>query len=456
MRALPALFAILAALPGPVRQEADRPNVVFLLADDLGYGDLACTGHPCARTPHLDRLAREGTRFEQFTVTGVTCCPSRTGFMTSRFPARFAKYPADSGFGDRVTVTELLKRAGYATGHFGKWHIGPDPKPGAYGIAAVASGDGVGRRKAEGGRDEPVYDAAIAFIEANRARPFYVNVWGHSTHHPVDPPAAYRDRFKDVPIREEDFPAPMREKFALVRARGGDPAAAMRAYLGDVSALDDNVGRLLQRLDDLGLRERTIVVFTSDHGSSSPRPPGEEPKRKKEGAGGDDVRLNLMGHNGGLRGGKHGMYEGGVRVPFIVRWPGRVPAGRVDRTSVLSGIDWLPTVCALAGAAGVPADLDGEDVSKAWLGGEHARSKPLFWKTSNPRADVGLRDGRWKLHWSARKRGETELYDVAADPGETRNLAADHPDVVRALVAKVEAWNAALPAEYEKILDRDD
>jgi N-acetylgalactosamine-6-sulfatase len=125
----------------------------------------------------------------------------------------------------------------------------------------------------------------------------------------------------------------------------------------------------------------------------------------------------------------------------------------VDKTSVLSGIDWLPTVCSIAGVSGPPADLDGEDVSRAWLGGEHVRTKPLFWKVSNPRADVGLREGRWKIHYAAR--GETELYDVVADPGETRNLAAEQPDVVRSLAAKIEAWNATLPA-YEKAVDKDD
>jgi N-acetylgalactosamine-6-sulfatase len=124
------LFSLVCVLCGPLSAaDSDRPNIVFLLADDLGYADLACYGHPYARTPNLDQLAREGTRFTQFYVTGVTCCPSRTGFMTGKLPATFAVYPADGGFGDRVTVTELLQRVGYATGHFGKWHMGPEMKP---------------------------------------------------------------------------------------------------------------------------------------------------------------------------------------------------------------------------------------------------------------------------------------------------------------------------------------
>jgi N-acetylgalactosamine-6-sulfatase len=119
-----------------------KPNVIFILADDFGWGDLACYGHPYSRTPNIDKLASEGTRFLQCYATGVTCCPSRTGFMTSKFPATFAKYPASGGFGERVTITELLKKQGYATGHFGKWHIGPGAKPGTYGIDAIGSDDG--------------------------------------------------------------------------------------------------------------------------------------------------------------------------------------------------------------------------------------------------------------------------------------------------------------------------
>src|SRR5438270_6748125 len=129
------LLAAAAALVGSSQAAAadERPNIVFILADDLGYADLKCYGHPYARTPNLDRLASEGTRFTQFYMTGVTCCPSRTGLMTGKFPATFREYPAGAGFGERVTITELLKREGYATGHFGKWHIGSKETPGTYG-----------------------------------------------------------------------------------------------------------------------------------------------------------------------------------------------------------------------------------------------------------------------------------------------------------------------------------
>jgi N-acetylgalactosamine-6-sulfatase len=167
-----------------------------MFADDLGYGDLHCYGHPYAKIPVLDQLANEGTRFTQFYATGVTCNPSRTGLMTGLFPARFPKYAADFGFGDRVTITELLKKRGYATGHFGKWHIRPDDSNGSYGIDTVQT---IGKSREESaGRDDDLYSAAIEFIRENKDRPFYVNVWGHATHFPVNAPDNLVDAFRDV------------------------------------------------------------------------------------------------------------------------------------------------------------------------------------------------------------------------------------------------------------------
>ncbi len=393
---------------------------------------------------------REGTRFEQFYVTGVTCCPSRTGFMTGKFPATFAKYPADFGFGDRATVTQLLKERGYATGHFGKWHIGPKREGGTYGLDAIEELKAPRQRRDADGRDAKIYDAAIEFIAKNKDRPFYVNVWGHITHFPVNPPKQFAERFKNVEVKESDFGGPMRDKFAQVRKMGYGVDAAMRNYLGAVSSLDDDVGRLLAKLDELGLEDNTLVVFSSDHGPAPILPPGKN-KRRNALAEQAERRTNMLGSPGPFRGGKHTMLEGGVRVPFIIRWPHHVPAGRVDRDSVLSGIDWLPTLCSLAGIKIDADDFDGEDVSSAWLGrAVPARSKPLFWRVSHPGAPVGIRDGRWKLYVPRRRQDETELYDVTADPAEEHNLATKNPDVVKTLSARIEAWKRALPEEYTK------
>ena len=253
-------------------QSAAKPNIVFLLADDLGGGDLHCYGQPYSRTPNIDSLARDGTRFMQFYATGSTCCPTRTGLMTSKFPATYPTYPANGGFANRVTITELLKKQGYATGHFGKWHIGPEQKPGTYGIDSIGADDEEkgGKKKKladDRGRDAHIYDDAIGFIERHKSGPFYVNVWGHVPHNPVNPTDALVKRWSGLKVKDGDFSKQMLAKFNDVRQAGGDVDDAMRRYLADVESLDDSVGRLLKRLDELGLRENTIVVFSTDQGA---------------------------------------------------------------------------------------------------------------------------------------------------------------------------------------------
>jgi N-acetylgalactosamine-6-sulfatase len=446
-------FAFFCALNAALLAVGDpkRPNIVFVLADDLGGGDLRCYGHPYARTPNIDSLAIDGTRFTQFHATGATCCPTRTGLMTSWFPARYPTYPANGGFANRITITELLKKQGYATGHFGKWHIGPEPKPGTYGIESISSAAGERgqrRRKAddERGRDAYIFDEAIEFIQQHKDRPFYVNVWGHIPHNPVNPVDALVKRWDGLKVTEGDFPGQMLSKFNDVRKAGGDIDDGMRRYLAEIESLDDGVGRLLKKLDQLGLRENTIVVFSSDQGADMTK------------AGGGGLRFNQMGCNGAQRGGKHTHWQGGVVVPWIVRWPGHVPAGHVDAQSVISGVDWLPTLCAITGVTINETEFDGEDTSGAWLGrAPHVRAKPLLWKTSSVGSESYIRDGQWKLRHPTRKNGgAVELYDLAADPAETKNLAAEYPDIVKELSNKVEAWVATLPKEYIKTDDRQD
>ena len=448
-----ALIVALAAFFGSqvVAAPAAKPNIIFLLADDLGDGDLHCYGHPYSRTPSIDRLASEGTRFKQFYATGCTCCPSRTGFMTAKFPATYPTYPANGGFANHVTVTELLKQQGYRTGHFGKWHIGPVQQPGTYGIDSIgAAEDEAGGKKKKGGddrgRDAHIYDEAIRFIEKNKDGPFYVNVWGHVSHNPVNPTDALVKRWSNLKVKDQDFPAPMRAKLNDARKAGGDVDDGMRRYLADVESLDDSVGRLLKRLDELGLRDNTLVAFSSDQGADM----------GKFSAGG--LRFNQLGYNGPHRGGKHTNYEGGVRIPFIVRWPGHVPVGRVDENSVSSAADWLPTLCALTGTKINAADFDGEDASAAWLGKSAlVRARPLLWKTSATGSTAAIRDAQWKLFYPVRKNGgDLELYDLLADPAETKNVAAQHADIVKKLSTKVAAWVATLPKEYLKTGDKQD
>lgn len=443
MKIMSLLIAILAFA---TQAFAAKPNIVFLLADDLGAADLRCYGHPYARTPNIDSLARDGTRFTQYQATGGTCCPARTGLMTSWFPPRYPTYPANGGFANRVTITELLKKNGYATGHFGKWQIEPVTTNGTYGIDVIGGTKKPDKAADERGRDAYVYDAAIQFIEQHKDVPFYVNVWGHIPHHAVDPVEPLVKRWSDLKVTAGDFSPQMQAKFETVRKGGGDVDDAMRRFLADVESLDDSVGRLLKRLDELGLRENTIVVFNSDQGADM----------TKAGLGG--LRDNQMGYNGPLRGGKHTHWQGGQCVPWIVRWPGQVPAGRTDSESVISGVDWLPTLCAITGIKIDTADFDGEDASAAWLGkATHVRTKPLFWKVSNPGGDCTIRDGQWKLLSPMRKNsGVVELYDLTADPAESKNIAAQHPEIVARLSEKVAVWVATLPKEYIKTADKED
>lgn len=427
-----------------------KPNVIFLLADDLGYSDLHVYGHPYSRTPNLDKLASEGTRFMQTYATGCTCCPARTGWMSSKFPATYPTYPANGGFADHVTITDLLKKQGYATGHFGKWHIGPTQKPGTYGIDEIgAAEEEQGGKKKHGderGRDAFIYDAAIRFIEKHKDGPFYMNVWGHISHNPVNPLDPLVKRWSTLKVKDEVFPPQMLAKFEDARKAGGDVDDGMRRYLADVESLDDAVGRLLKRLDELGLRENTIVAFSSDQGADMGK------------AGNGGLRFNMMGFNGAHRGGKHTNWEGGVRVPFILRWPGHVPVGRTDNDSVLSGADWLPTLCNITGTPFNATDFDGEVATEAWLGQKpHVRAKPLFWKTSTAGSESVIREGPWKLVHPTRKRaGDTELYNVLADPAEEQDIAAKHADIVKQLSSKVEAWVATLPKDYIKANDKQD
>jgi N-acetylgalactosamine-6-sulfatase len=418
------------------------PNIVLFLCDDLGYADVGCYGHPYARTPAIDRLAAEGTRFKQHYVTGVTCNPSRTGLMTGLYPARFSRYAADFGFGKRTTVTKLLREGGYATGHFGKWHLGPDSTEvdGSYGIDVV---EVIGKSKAEeAGRDDDLTKAAIEFMREHAGKqPFYINIWGHSTHFPVNVPDRLAGEFRDVKVRRKDFSDTMQHKFDECLDIGGELDESMRQYLGDVRSIDQNVGRVLAAIDELGIRDNTLFVFSSDHGPAPVILGKKEPR---------EFSNNMLGYAGVFRGGKHEQYEGGTRVPFILRWPDRVKAGRVDSESVTSFIDWMPTLAAIAGIEELPGELDGQDVSDIWFGESRQRGRPLFWRASASGASPAMLEGRWKLHASGDRKGEAELYDLSSDPTESRNVAGKHPEIVAALTAKLAAWTAELPARYQK------
>jgi N-acetylgalactosamine-6-sulfatase len=411
-----------------VPADARKPNIVFILADDLGWGDLGAYGHPYARTPNIDKLADEGTMFHRFYVTGFVCQPSRAGLMTSRSPATFVRPKTDrDGLQGRMTITELLNNNGYATGHFGKWNIGDNRDPGTYGIDQISGNE---NRKSIQGRDAGVFKAATAFIESNKDVPFYVNIWSNSVHFAVDPHPSLSAVFKDIEVKREDFSKFMQVKFDQTENAGRSPNKGMAAYLGEVYGLDLLVGNLLQKLDELGLRQNTIVVFSSDNGP-------ENISKRRLGQG--DLRpLNTMGYAGGLRGGKHNPYEGGVRSPFLIRWPGNVPAGNVNTTSITSALDWLPSLASIAGVSYDKDMFEGEDVSDIWKGSKRSRKNPLFWHNG------AILQGDWKMH----KQGEKiSLYNLSDNPEEDVNLADKYPEILEKLKKKLDEWCSTLPNE---------
>ncbi len=425
-------------------QKPKGPNFVFIFADDLGWGDLGCYGNRQIRTPNLDKLAAAGTLFTQFYVNGSVCSPSRTAFMTGHYPARhkvhghFAAVKQNAARGmpnwldPKVpTVTGLLRGAGYTTGHFGKWHLGSGegaPDPGQYGIddhvTVNSSGPqltGAGDEYFRAKSTSQIVDRAIRFIENNRDKPFYVNVWTlvpHATLHPTDE---------------------QMEPYKKYAPSGVPYKGAKQIYYASVSDLDRQVGRLISRIDELGLAGNTVIAFSSDNGP-------------EDFDIGNAVHSGI-GSTGPFRGRKRSIYEGGVRLPFIVRWPGHTPAGRVDEESIVAAVDWLPTICGLADVE-VPADInpDGEDMSKAILGRAKERTKPLMWEWRFRIAGdmvhkspmLAIREGKWKLLMNP-DRSRIELYDIPADPTELDNVAVQHPDIVKKLSQKLLAWQATLP-----------
>jgi arylsulfatase A-like enzyme len=420
---------------------AERPpNVVLVYADDLGYGDVGAFGAPRIRTPHIDRLATEGVRFTDFYVAQAVCSASRAALLTGSYPNRIgilgALFPTSTnGIAEgETTLGEVLKARGYATAIYGKWHLGHLPPflPTRHGFddylglpysndmwpshpermnfppLPLYSGDAVLTVNPDQSQLTGEYGRrAVAFIERNRERPFFVYL-AHTMPH--------------VPI------------FASERFRG----RSRQGLYGDVvEEIDDSVGQVIATLRRLSLERETLVIFTSDNGPWL--------------SYGDHA-----GQAGPLREGKGTAFEGGVRVPFVARWPGRIPAGTVVREPAMT-IDVLPTIARLVGAPLPERPIDGLDISPLLLGQDGARSPHdtlLFYYGTELRA---VRGGRYKLvlpHRSQTLDGKAgtggvpgkyrqadvpqALYDVVADVGETKDVAAAHPDVVRRLLDAAE------------------
>jgi arylsulfatase A-like enzyme len=440
---------------------APQPNILFVFIDDIGWGDLSCYGSTVTNklgepiTPNLDRLASQGIRFTQGYVASPICSPSRTGMITGIEPARYAIYSfidnktanasrnmADWLQPDTVTSPRLFQQAGYKTGQFGKWHMGNGrdvnnaPPPTQYGfdqslVAFEGNGDrllywndngtkyGLSQQNEDAtvGSFEYCYfyeaagkqvDAALTFITnaVTAGKPFYVHVPFNDTHSPYNVP----------PGQENDFDHITSD-------------TASKTFLGELHNLDKQIGRLVQAVDGLGIATNTLIVVIGDNGAPN------------------DSLNQILNRNGGLRGGKGNLYEGGFREPFMVRWPGTIPAGVVNSNTAISTLDLLPTYCSFAQIPLPNAPFAGENMSDVFRGSTRMRNRPLFWEYGTVSAlspaspKLAVRDGNYKFMRNP-DGTRRELYLIPQDHAEANNLVnqAGYSGVVSNLEAQLMTW----------------
>lgn len=442
-----ALIVLFALIAEPAVSGAERPNIVVVLADDLGYGDLGCFGDATVKTPNLDRFAAEGLRLTSCYAGHPNCSPSRTALMTGRTPTRVGVHnwiPMDSPMHLRkseITIATLLRQAGYATCHVGKWHLNGlfnkpgQPQPSDHGFDYwfstqnnalpchrnpdnfVRNGKPVGELNGFSG--QLVADEAIRWLRdiRDKDKPFFLYVCFHEPHEPI----ASARRFADL------YP----------RMGGPSPfdldVSTYQAHHGAITQMDDSFGRLMRTLDELGLRDDTFILFTSDNGPAI-------------------TRDHPHGSAGPLRANKGHVYEGGIRVPGIVRWPGHTKPGTTSDEPV-SGVDLLPTLSAITGIP-APSDraIDGASFLPILDGQPIVRATPLYWhfNRASSKPKVAMRSGDWKIlaqltapeqqpagadltdaDVQLLKHSELtafELYNLREDIGETTDLAAREPD----------------------------
>ncbi len=441
-----AFLAASSPVPSPPR----RPNVLLVVTDDQGYGDLGCQGNPQVRTPRIDGLARESARFRSFYVAPV-CSPTRASLMTGRHAYRTGVVDTFRGrslmHGDEVTIAEILAESGYRTGIFGKWHLGDNapmrPIDQGFAESLVHRGGGIGQgfeppggggyfdpilmrdgveRRVKGYCSDAFADAAIRFIEADPTRPFFATLAFNAPHEPLEVPAGDLDPFRGlVPFRG---PAGVGQPLPTAL-----PADAIARVYAMIANLDANLGRVLDRLDRLGLARDTIVVFLADNGPAQPR------------------------FNGGLRDRKGSVHDGGIRVPCFVRWPGTLEPGRVVEP-IAAAIDLAPTLLAACGVARPEAvAFDGRDLLPLLKGtAVDWPDRTLYFQWH--RGDVpelgrafAARSARYKL---AQPLGvepgplppgtRPELFDMVADPFEQADLADREPEVVAGLLQGYRDW----------------
>ena len=443
------LLASLAAIS--CSQKEDKlPNIIFILADDLGYGDLSCYGQQKFSTPNIDRIARDGMMFTQHYTGCTVSAPSRSSLMTGQHtghtPIRGNRgwepegqwpLPADS-----YTIAELLKTKGYMTGAFGKWGLGyidteGDPnKQGideffGYNCQSLAHNyypdhlwnnhEKIILHENDSGKTgaysaEIIHEAAIKFIEKNRNKPFFMFYPTTIPHAELFAKEEYMKMFRGKFEPEKSFRGTDDGPDFRLGPYGSQPEAHA-AFAAMIKQLDDNVGEILGKIAELDIEENTIVFFASDNG------PHLE--------GGADP--DYFNSNGDLKGYKRDMYDGGIRTPMLVKWPGRIQEG--SKTDHISAFwDIMPTLAEISGAE-LPENTDGISFLPTLLGkGKQKEHEYLFWEFHEQGGKMAVRTGNWKavkLNINKTPQGETELYDLSSDIGETKNVASSNPDIVR-------------------------
>lgn len=424
------LLVLLLLIAVPVcAQEARPPNIIVIMADDLGYGDISTNGG-WIQTPNLDQLASEGMRFTDFHSSGPVCSPTRAGLLTGRYQQRaglesviYAVPGRNRHHGlhtEEVTFAELLRDAGYKTAVFGKWHLGYLEKynPVLHGfdefrgyvsgnVDYISHVDGAGffdwwdgdqKKEEEGYVTHLITEHAVRFIEENKDRPFLLYLPHEAPHYPYQGP-------NDPPIRE----------VGKNNRENRDPARVKRAYREMVEEMDKGIGRVLETIRQLDLAENTFVFFLSDNGALE------------------------YGSNGDLRGYKGSLWEGGHRVPAIGWWPGHIRAGSTTNVTAIS-IDLMPTMLELANANAPEGHrLDGTSLLPALLWEQELSPRVLYWQYEG---QATVRKGMWKLTDNVKGQEGIALYNLADDPGETKNLAAVYPERVQELKSALEMWRA--------------
>ena len=435
------------------RTQPARPNVVLIITDDQGYGDLGSHGNPKLHTPNLDRLAGQSVQFERFYVSPV-CSPTRASLLTGRYNYRTGVVDTYLGrslmHADETTLAEMLASAGYRTGIFGKWHVGDNYPLRAldqgFQESLTLNGGGIGqpsdpvggesyfdpllRRngqwvKFKGYVSDVITDAALKFIGENRDRPFFTYLAFNAPHTPLEAPTEKYAKYKAMNLKVADFGGG-KESVGHPIPNNFDPDTTAKVY-GMVENIDDNVGRLLHRLDELKLAENTIVIFLTDNGPQQPR------------------------YNAGMFQRKGAVYEGGIRVPFFVRWPGKFAAGR-KALEPAAHIDVTPTLLDLCGVTKPAlARFDGVSLSPLLKAErEQLADRTLFFQWHRGEAPeayraFAARSRRYKLVQAAGQNDGPwsptfKLYDLQHDPFETKDLAAEKPEIVAQLKQAYEAW----------------